>query len=163
MAFTSQTNAIPKHKTWPSLKIFKANKLRYKLQNPFILKWSEKLVKPRLKLGFLSNYTIWKKVWSFGCQSCFWKPVFASKTDNYPHSPHWQGVWNLPHQFHLYLIKICLSWQPLSGRDNLLATGTYAAYRFKVNKNKILVDGILRLTGRKIKDWKYQILCTHVS
>ena len=120
MAFTSQTNAIPKHKTWPSLKIFKANKLRYKLQNPFILKWSEKLVKPRLKLGFLSNYTIWKKVWSFGCQSCFWKPVFASKTDNYPHSPHWQGVWNLPHQFHLYLIKICLSWQPLSGRDQLV-------------------------------------------
>ena len=25
--------------------------------------------------------------------------------NNYPDSPHSQGVWNLPHKFHLYLIN----------------------------------------------------------
>ena len=44
-----------------------------------------------------------KKVCTFGCQSCFCKPVFASKNPDLHHS---QGVWNLPHKFHLYLIII---------------------------------------------------------
>ena len=53
----------------------------------------------------------------FGCQSCFCKPVFLQKQliydflagNNYPDSPHSQGVWNLPHKFHPYLIKIYLN------------------------------------------------------
>ena len=47
--------------------------------------------------------TIWKKVCIFGCQSCFWKPFFVCFSlkkliydfwagNNYPDSPHSQGV-----------------------------------------------------------------------
>ena len=59
-----------------------------------------------------------KKVCRFGGQSCFvcafllWKQVIYDKipnlpkfwTKNCPVSHHKQGVWNLPHKFHLYLI-----------------------------------------------------------
>ena len=50
----------------------------------------------------------------FGCQSCFWKPVFASKTANFKlfitkiatqTGTILRGVWNLPHKYHLYLIN----------------------------------------------------------
>ena len=53
-----------------------------------------------------------KNVCNFGYQSCFCKPVFLPKQlicdflagNNYSGSPHSQGVWNLPHKFHFYLI-----------------------------------------------------------
>ena len=55
-----------------------------------------------------------KEVCKFGYCCRFYKPVFASKTavleflpgNNYPDLHHSQGVWNLPHKFHLYLIVI---------------------------------------------------------
>ena len=125
------------------------------LSQDWLNSWS--FIKPEPK-------TIQKKVCNFGCQSCFCRLNFSSKTANLhvncfnwkitqalsrtchqivrsfwqplrhrrkpymvrtsstvgkrakrmpgttvettPNSPHSQGVWNLPHKFHLYLIKL---------------------------------------------------------
>ena len=70
-----------------------------------------------LKLIFHQTRTKnqWKKVCMFGFLSCFYKPIFSSKTANLWcfhvlwcfDLPHLQGVWNLLHKFHLYLIICC--------------------------------------------------------
>ena len=70
------------------------------------------------------NWNYFKKACNCGCRRSFCKPVFASKTaifgitflagNNYPDWHHLQGVWNLPHKFHLYLI-ICWGVQVCKG------------------------------------------------
>ena len=53
-----------------------------------------------------------KKFYNFGCQGYFCQPVFTLFgrkvnfwLNSYLDWHHLQGVWNLPHKFHLYLIQ----------------------------------------------------------
>ena len=74
-------------------------------------------------LSFNQNQIPFEKVCNFFCQSCFGKPFFCCcfflqkqliydflAGNNSPDLPHLQGVWNLPHKFHLYLIIIII-WE----------------------------------------------------
>ena len=61
--------------------------------------WAE-----RWKANFLSKYFLLAR---FCLKTAFMEFLPGN---NYPDSHHLQGVWNLPHKFHLYLIVKCFSF-----------------------------------------------------
>ena len=60
-------------------------------------------------------WVVWCSCGDLTWWACLWVVIFKKQLiydflagNNYPDSPYSQGVWNLPHKFHLYLIIIII-------------------------------------------------------